>query len=172
MQFNDIYKIDARTKISIGTPAILRVDATTLLAVNQYFGPGMSARHEGYWELSAGHRSEDNGLTWKMLAPIHGAVWSTLFEHRGAIYLMGTTGRFGSMVIHRSDDGGFTWTMPHTSKTGLIVEAPSRNTPPNFHTSPVPVIHALGVPMKILNRMIGDEVSKQWSLVPLKMQIC
>ena len=35
------------------------------------------------------------------------AFWSSLFVHRDAVYLLGTSQQYGSIVIRRSDDGGF-----------------------------------------------------------------
>jgi hypothetical protein len=54
--------------------------------------------------------------------------WSTLFTHRGALYLMGTTYEYGRIVIRSSRDGGRTWSEPSylAEDTG-------------YHTAPVPI---------------------------------
>ena len=47
--------------------------------------------------------------------------WSSLFHHRGAAYILGTSQQYGSIVIRRSDDGGFTWTHPKDAASGLAL---------------------------------------------------
>jgi hypothetical protein len=65
-------------------------------------------------------RSKDRGLTWQPLSTIRGAFWSTLFVHRGALYLLGTDQHHGNAVLRRSIDGGLTWTSPTNGATGLL----------------------------------------------------
>jgi hypothetical protein len=65
--------------------------------------------------------------------------WGTLFRHRGDVYLLGTSSRFGSIVIRRSRDGGYTWTVPTDETSGLLFEGGEGETPPNYHCAPVPV---------------------------------
>lgn len=82
--------------------------------------------------------SSDRGKTWTETARIVGAFWSTLFEHRGDLFLMGTDGEYGSLMIRRSADGGTTWTDPVDSRTGILAEDA------RFHTAAVPVVEHEG----------------------------
>jgi hypothetical protein len=77
--------------------------------------------------------SEDRGATWKQLADLPGQKWSTLFVHRGGLYLIGVSGKQGSMIIRRSTDGGHNWTEPADAHSGLLAEG-------HFHCGPVPVV--------------------------------
>src|SRR5207249_2189697 len=78
-------------------------------------------------------RSTDRGKSWAHLTDIQGAFWSTVFEHKGHVYLMGTTSHHGNAVIRRSADGGKTWTTPRDRASGLLREG-------QFHCAPVPVV--------------------------------
>jgi len=77
--------------------------------------------------------STDFGKTWRQLTEIVGQWWSTLFMHRGQLYIIGTSRKHGDIVIRRSTDGGKTWTNPKTKSTGLLAEG-------RFHCAPVPVV--------------------------------
>ena len=90
--------------------------------------------------LTSVYRSGDDGRTWTNLTHIAGAFWSSLFKHRGAIYLIGTSAQYGSIVIRRSDDGGNTWTHPRDEHTGLIARGGPYHDPPNYHCAPMPVL--------------------------------
>ena len=65
-------------------------------------------------------RSDDAGKTWRPLTFLLGQRSSTLFVHNKALYIMGTSGEYSSVVIRRSDDGGQTWTEPADERTGLL----------------------------------------------------
>jgi hypothetical protein len=77
-------------------------------------------------------------MTWRRVAEIHGAFWSTLFVHRGALYLLGTDRHHGNVVIRRSLDGGETWTTPTNGATGLLRDNGE------YHCAPVPVLEHQG----------------------------
>jgi len=77
--------------------------------------------------------STDFGKIWRQLTEIVGQWWSTLFMHRGQLYIIGTSRKHGDIVIRRSTDGGKTWTNPRTKSTGLLAEG-------RFHCAPVPVV--------------------------------
>ena len=55
------------------------------------------------------HVSEDDGKTWRHASAVDGAYWCTLFEHRGRMYLFGTTGEYGDVVVVGSRDRGESW---------------------------------------------------------------
>ncbi|RYD46027.1 MAG: hypothetical protein EOP85_08240, partial [Verrucomicrobiaceae bacterium] len=95
------------------------------LVSNDNFGGGNPARTQIY-------RSTDQGATWTYRSEVN-AFWSSLFVHGGAIYLLGTSGEYGNLVIRRSTDAGATWTTPANSATGLLRSG-------GYHTAPMPVI--------------------------------
>ncbi len=78
-------------------------------------------------------KSTDKGKTWAQIAEIRTQHWSTLFYHNGALYIIGTNGKYGDVVIQKSLDGGKTWTYPRDKNTGLLAEG-------EYHTAPVPVV--------------------------------
>jgi hypothetical protein len=71
---------------------------------------------------------------------IANAFWSTLFIHRGSVYLLGTSQQYGSIVIRRSEDGGNTWTHPVDNLSGRLFAGGFYHDPPNYHCAPVPVL--------------------------------
>ena len=62
---------------------------------------GLSRNHESEEALTSVYRSEDNGLSWQNVTHVMNAYWSTLFIHRGVLYLFGVTQQYGSIVIRR-----------------------------------------------------------------------
>jgi len=135
---------DPATKCYLGSPSIVRLPDGVLLATHDYFGPGCPRNHEGEEHLSSVYRSHDDGKSWDNLTHIAGAFWSSLFGHRGEVYLLGTSAQYGSIVIRRSTDGGCTWTHPADEHTGLLFPGGPFHTPPNYHCAPVPVLEAGG----------------------------
>ncbi len=79
------------------------------------------------------HTSVDRGATWRQIATLDDQKWSTLFLHRGSLYLIGTTAKVGHMIIRRSTDGGHTWSNPVGPRQGLLAEG-------KFHCAPTPVV--------------------------------
>ena len=134
----------AATRAYLGSPSLLRMPDGYLLATHDYFGVGCPKNHEGEAHLSSVYRSRDDGRTWENLTHISGAFWSTLFHHRGAVYLLGTSVRYGSIVIRRSEDGGCTWTHPGDAESGLLFRGGPGCKPPNYHCAPMPVLEADG----------------------------
>ncbi|MBN2295403.1 MAG: hypothetical protein JXM70_23430 [Pirellulales bacterium] len=65
--------------------------------------------------------SHDRGKSWSRLADLKGQWWSTLFVHRDQLYIMGTSGLWGHVVIRRSKDGGKTWKL-----NSIILQHPDR----------------------------------------------
>jgi hypothetical protein len=139
MKFTELRYQDARTQAYLGSPSITRAPDGAFVAVHDYFGPGcpMSLEHEEC--LTSVYRSEDHGATWRNITHIGGAFWSTLFTHRGALWLLGTSQEYGSIVIRRSSDGGYSWTQPRDEKSGLLFRGGAGREKPNYHGAPVPV---------------------------------
>src|SRR6185369_3674791 len=87
----------ASTRQYVGSPSIAILPDGSYVASHDWFGPGST------YDRMVVFRSRDKGQTWKHLAEIQGQWWSTLFAHRGALYLIGTTRENGHTVIRRSD---------------------------------------------------------------------
>ncbi len=144
MKLNIVKYQDPATRTYLGSPGILRLEDGRLLATHDYFGPGSPRNHENEEHLTSVYRSDDNGRAWFNLAHIANAFWSSLFVHRGAVYLLGCSQQYGSIVIRRSLDGGNTWSFPRDEQTGLLFLGGNFYTPPNYHCAPVPVLVAGG----------------------------
>ncbi len=129
------------TKTYLGSPSILRLPDGVLLASHDYFGlRGCPKNHEAEESLTSIYRSEDDGITWVNITHIMNCYWSSLFSHRGSIYILGTSQQYGSIFIRRSDDGGDTWTHPADESSGLLFPGGPFRVAPNFHCAPVPVL--------------------------------
>jgi hypothetical protein len=118
----------AKSGLYIGSPSIALLPNGDYVASHDLFG----ARSGESRTLVFG--STDRGQTWQQRAEIDGQFWSTLFVHKGALYLIGTSGQNGHVVIRRSSDGGRTWTTPKDQQTGLLLADG------NYHCAPVPVV--------------------------------
>lgn len=118
----------ASTRQYIGSPSLAVLPDGTYVASHDLFGPGSTS------DRTLVFASKDKGRTWSKRAEIVGQWWSTIFVHRGALYLMGTSRENGFTVIRRSTDGGFTWTDPRDAESGLLLaDGP-------YHCAPVPIV--------------------------------
>jgi hypothetical protein len=142
MEFNALRYQDPATLTFLGSPSLVRLPDGQLLASHDYFGPGCPLNHEHEEHLTSVYRSADNGRTWQSLTHVANAFWSSLFVHRGAVYLLGTSQQYGSIVIRRSTDSGCTWTRPRDETSGLLFPGGFYHDPPNYHCAPVPVVVA------------------------------
>ena len=75
----------AASGIYIGSPSLAVLTNGDYVASHDEFGP-KSTEHSR--ALSHIFQSRDRGAHWKKIATIDGAFWSTLFAHRGALYLI------------------------------------------------------------------------------------
>ena len=114
----------------VGSPSIAILPGGDYVASHDVFGP-----KSGYRERATSRvfRSSDRGHSWQHVSDIDGQLWSTLFVHRGALYIIGTLARYNDTIIRRSADGGETWTEPKDGETGLLLAG-------RFHCAPVSVI--------------------------------
>lgn len=144
MKFNEIKYQDPATKTYLGSPSVIRLDNGDFLATHDYFGPGCPKNHENEEHLTSFYRSSDDGKTWTNVTHIANAFWSNLFKRKDAIYLLGTSQQYGSIVIRRSEDNGNTWTHPKDEKTGLLFRGGPFREPPNYHCAPVPILKKNG----------------------------
>jgi hypothetical protein len=124
----------ASSQVYIGSAGIARLAGGAYLAKHDEFGPG-STEHTS--AVTRVYRSDDQGRTWRPIAKIDGLFWSNIFEHRGAVYMIGTHHHHGALVAMRSDDGGRTWTRPTDSSSGLLREG-------QWHTAPMPMVEHAG----------------------------
>jgi len=120
----------ASSRVYLGCPSIARLGGPNgdYVALHSFFGPASKKNRIAVF------RSTDQGKTWQKLTDIKGQWWSNLFLHNGALYIMGTSGQYGNVVIRRSADAGRTWTSPENDSTGLLLDND------NYHTAPVPVV--------------------------------
>lgn len=122
----------ASTRQYLGSPSLAVLPDGALVLSHDFFGPGSTA------DTVHVYRSGDRGEHWTRLAEIRGAFWSSLFVHRGALYLFGTSRQDGAIVIRRSEDGGRNWTEPRDAGTGLIRDGNG------YHCAPMPVVEHRG----------------------------
>lgn len=121
----------AASGIFIGSPSLAVLPNGDYAASHDEFGP-KSVEHTA--AVSHVFRSQDRGATWRKIATVQGQFWSTLFVHRGDLFLLGTDRHHGNAIIRRSRDGGATWTTPAGPTTGLI------RGNGEYHCAPVPVL--------------------------------
>ncbi len=139
----------AASRVYIGSAGIVRLDDGTYLAKHDEFGEG-STEHTS--AVTRVYRSDDRGRTWTHVAKVDGLFWSNIFEHRGAVYMIGTHHHHGALVAMRSDDGGRTWTAPRDGQSGLIREG-------QWHTAPMPVVEHAG---RLWRAVEGAEDGERW----------
>ena len=125
----------ASSGIYIGSPSLAVLTNGDYVASHDEFGP-QSTEHSR--AVSRIFQSHDRGAHWQKISTIEGAFWSTLFIHRGALYLIGPDKHHGNVLIRRSLDGGTTWTSPTNGATGLL------RGDGQYHCAPVPVIEHAG----------------------------
>jgi hypothetical protein len=112
----------------LGSPSIAMLPNGHYVASHDFFGPATNENRTAIF--SAG----DAGKTWRKLTEFDGQFWSSLFVHKEALYIMGTSGHYGQAVIRRSTDGGVTWTTPKDRRTGLLIAEGQ------YHCAPVPIV--------------------------------
>lgn len=104
----------AKTAIYLGSPAIAILDDGTYVITHDTFGPNSSL------DTTEVYRSHDRGRSWAKLADVKGQYFSSVFVHRGALYLIGTSRLEGAVVIRRSLDDGKTWSVPTDANSGVL----------------------------------------------------
>jgi hypothetical protein len=116
-----------REKFFCGSPSIVIFPDGSYLVSHDIGGKHDRA---GHTVLQA---STDRGASWRQVGEVKNQKWSTLFHHRGATYLIGTSARPGDIIIRRSIDGGRTWTDPVDAQRGLLAQG-------KYHCAPTPVV--------------------------------
>ena len=125
----------ASSGLYLGSPSIAVLPGGDYVASHDFFGP-QSAEYKS--ARSAVFRSRDRGQSWTKVSEIEGAFWSSLFVHRGALYLLGPDRHHGNILIRRSTDGGETWTSPTNAATGFLRDDGE------YHCAPMPVLEHRG----------------------------
>lgn len=125
----------ASSGLYIGSPSIAVLPAGDYVVSHDFFGP-KSGEHEKARSLV--FRSRDRGRSWTKVSEIQGAFWSSLFVHRGGLYLLGPDRHHGDILIRRSADGGETWTTPTSAASGLLRDDGE------YHCAPMPVLEHQG----------------------------
>jgi len=118
----------------IGSPSLVTLPNGDYVASHDFFGPKSSEWQQATTRI---YTSNNKGVTWRYLAEIHGAFWSSLFVHRGDLYLLGPDRHHGTVLIRKSVDGGKTWTEPTNKENGVLLTG-------EFHGAPMPVIEYNG----------------------------
>ena len=125
----------ASSGLYIGSPSIAVLPGGDYVASHDFFGPASNEHRSARTRV---YRSGDRGLTWRNVSEVQGGFWSSLFVHRGALYLLGLDRHHGNILIRRSQDGGASWTVPADAKTGLLRDNGE------YHCAPVPVVEHAG----------------------------
>jgi hypothetical protein len=125
----------ASSGIYIGSPSLAVLTNGNYVASHDEFGPKSTEHRRAVSHI---FQSRDRGASWRRISTVDGAFWSTLFTHRGDLYLLGTDKHHGNVLIRRSSDGGVTWTSPTSSTTGLL------RGDGEYHCAPMPVLEHAG----------------------------
>ncbi len=87
-----------RSRAYLGSPSVVRLPDGALIVTHDYYGTGCPRNHEFEESLTSVYRSEDDGLTWVNITHIMNCYWSTLFLHEGALWILGTSQQYGSIL--------------------------------------------------------------------------
>lgn len=124
----------ASTQQYIGSPSLVILPNGDYVASHDFFGPQSS---EWQQAVTTVYRSKNKGKSWKKVSTIQGAFWSSLFVHKGDLYLLGPDRHHGTVLIRKSTNGGKTWTQPTNKENGVILTG-------EFHCAPMPVVEHNG----------------------------
>jgi hypothetical protein len=109
----------ASTGIYLSSPSLVILPDGRYCATCDEFGPGSTERTSGVTRVFT---SRDRGRTWEPLPKVKPAFWSTLFVHRKALYLIGSTnsGDNSRLFIRKSPEWGQTWSTLTDPENGLL----------------------------------------------------
>jgi hypothetical protein len=124
----------AETKKYIGSPSLAILPNGDFVASHDVFGPESSEWSQAETKI---FRSKNKGKTWKQVSTIQGAFWSSLFVHRGVLFLLGPDRHHGTVLIRKSENGGKSWSKPTNKENGVLLTG-------EFHCAPMPVIEHNG----------------------------
>ncbi|HDJ89326.1 MAG TPA: hypothetical protein ENG40_01360 [Thermoprotei archaeon] len=147
-----------QSEIYLGSPGITLLPNDRIAVSHDFFGPKSPCNKYGMPNTTRIYLSSDCGKSWKMVSEIREAYWSTLFYFKDSLYLLGTSAKYGDIVIRRSNDYGKTWTIPLDEDSGLLFRGGDGNNPPNYHCAPVPIL----VYRNRIWRGFEDNVTASW----------
>ena len=133
----------ASSRTYLGSPGIAVWTNGSYVVSHDFFGPATQENRVAVFS------SEDRGQTWHPLTEFEGGFWCSLFVHRGALYLLGSSRGNGEAVIRRSTDGGRTWTAPKDAQSGLLLAGAK------YHGAPVPVVVHKGRIWRAMEDVMG-----------------
>lgn len=122
------------SKVYLGSPSLVVLPEGHYIASHDLFGPGSGSDTLGTTRV---YQSRDQGSSWEHISTIRGQFWSSLFHHKDALYILGTSKVYGDAVIRKSTDGGNTWSDPVDARSGKLREG-------RYHCAPMPVLHFKG----------------------------
>ncbi len=122
------------TEKYIGSPSLVILPNGDYLASHDFFGPQSSEWQQAETVI---YRSRDKGKSWKKISTIRGAFWSSLFVHKGELYLMGPDRHHGTVLMRKSTNRGKTWTTPVNRRNGIVAAG-------LYHCAPMPVVEHNG----------------------------
>ena len=108
----------ASTEIYPSSPSLVILPDGRYCSTCDESGPGSTERTRGVTRVFV---SGDRGQAWDRLPNVKPAFWSTLFVHRDALYLIGSTNsRDSRLFLRKSSDWGQTWSTPTNPENGLL----------------------------------------------------
>ncbi|MBL1409064.1 exo-alpha-sialidase [Sphingobacterium sp. C459-1T] len=136
------------TQKYIGSPSLAILPNGDYVASHDFFGPQSSEWQQAVTTI---YRSKDKGRSWKKVGEINGAFWSSLFVHKGELYLLGPDRHHGTVLIRKSLDGGRSWTKPTNKENGVLLAG-------EFHCAPMPVVEYNGRLWRPMETAHGPEL--------------
>jgi hypothetical protein len=124
----------AQSRLYIGSPGLAVLPDGKYLAKCDWFGPNSGQNRSGLTRVFV---SGNKGQSWQWLSDVPDLFWASIFTHKGALYLLGTTKEYGDLVIRRSVDSGRHWTTAKDENSGLLRAG-------KYHCAPTPVIEHNG----------------------------
>ena len=122
----------AVSPVYVADPCILVLSNGHYLASHALFGSASGSGTSGKTRI---FRSVNKGVTWTQVnagAELNGILRGTLFEHGGAVYLLGANkDTSGTAVIAKSTDGGVTWATPSSLAPNGGMATPNHVLPVN-----------------------------------------
>lgn len=138
----------ASTQKYIGSPSLAILPNGDYVASHDFFGPQSSEWQQAVTTI---YRSGNKGKSWKKISTVNGAFWSSLFVHKGDLYLLGPDRHHGTVLIRKSTNGGKTWTQPTNKQNGVILTG-------EFHGAPMPVVEHNGRLWRPMETAHGPEL--------------
>ena len=77
MNYTEVKYMPERSRVYVGSPALVRMPDGTIVACHDYFYDEPAGHQGELPRLTSVYRSEDDGRTWQNVTQIIGAFWST-----------------------------------------------------------------------------------------------